>query len=114
MASFTAIPAVPSSTNPTQYYGVLAALKENVEMLTGTRGGAAILNKAIIRGNVTMRVVETTFRGVTATGAGVAVGGQQVPAYSDYVNLISDVDTLAQDVATLRNAINQLISQLRG
>ena len=110
---FTAVPAVPAGNNPTQYYQVLTAIKENVDLLTGSRGGT-VASKAILRGDVTAQLVTPTFQGVSATGAAINVNGQQVPALVDFVLLVNDVTTLANDVATLRATVNRLISQLRG
>lgn len=111
--TFTAVPAVPATNNPTQYYQVLTALKENVDLLTGSRGGVRI-NKAILRGDITAQLVTPTYQGTSVTGAAVSVSGQQVPALTDFIALVNDVTTLANDVATLRAALNRLISQLRG
>ena len=91
------------------------ALKENVELLTGTRGEPDSASAAINRAHLTVSVPpEQTMRQVSANGSGVTISGTNVPVLTDYSQLITDVQKLANDVANLRATVEGLITQLRG
>lgn len=113
-SKFSSIPPVFAGDTISAQYQTVAALKENVEMLIGTRGPNAISNRAVLAGQVTVQAPSLKYTGPTASGEGYSVGGQLVAGYSDYVKLLSDVQTLASDVATLQQTLTALINQIRG
>jgi hypothetical protein len=110
---FSAIPAIPQQGLTDWQFQTLNAMKENLELLTGARGGNA--GAAITRGAVTVTAAPTqTMQRVTAEGAGFTISGVTVPSIDDYAKLINNVQQLANDVAALRNTVNALINQLKG
>jgi hypothetical protein len=109
-ARFTQIPVIPQSGLSSWQFQVLNAMKENIEILVGTKGN----NAAITKNFVTVNPAPTqTMQRVTAGGVGFTVNGVNVPSIDDYVKLITDVQQLANDVAVLRNTVNILINQLK-
>jgi len=50
MSRFTGIPVVPTSGLSGLQANLFGALKENVELLTGTRGETGLTSRALIRG----------------------------------------------------------------
>ncbi len=115
MSRFAAIPAVPTSNVAEWQSQVMNALKENVELLCGTRGEADGKSRAVTSGNVAaQQITDVKFTRVSATGKGYTISGQNVADLDDFAKLILDVSLLSQDVATLRSTLNALISQLKG
>ena len=111
---FSAIPQVPHEGLGPLQYELLNTLKENVELLTGSRGEVGVANRAITSGQVTVESAPALRSSrVTATGAGVSIEGTATPTLEDYAQLIADVQGVMNDVATLRNTLNALIQQLR-
>ena len=112
-ARFVAIPNVPLQGLTDWQFQTLTAMKENLELLTGARGGTA--TSAVTRGSltVTSAPAQNMVR-VTADGSGYTISGVTVPSLDDYTKLISNVQQLANDVAALRNTVNTLIAQLKG
>lgn len=114
MARFTGIPSLPQSNIDAWQMSVLGSLKENVELLTGTRGEADGASRALLKGQVTVSQPSSPqFTALTARGSGLTISGAQVPSLSDYVSLLRDVQLLANDVARLRATVDTLIQQLR-
>lgn len=112
---YTAVPAVPIVGVEEWQSQVLNALKENVELLTGTRGESDLASVAINRARLTVSTPPTqTMTTTTASGSGVTVGGINVPILEDYNRLVVDVQKLANDVANLRATVELLIIQLKG
>jgi len=112
-ANFAPIPHVPQEGMGPLQYQLLNALKENIELLTGTRG-ASPANKALLQGQVTLELIdELTAKQITAKGSGVSIDGSAVPTLDDYSRVLSDLQAVMNDLATLRNTLNALIQQLR-
>ena len=116
---FTSVPAVPQG-GFTDYQTVLiGAVKENIELLTGLRGEADVVSKAITQGQVTVNQMgQQNMQQVTAKGDGstITISGTayDLANLSDVRKLIVDVQTLAGDVAEMRATVNFLIKQMRG
>lgn len=114
MARFTGIPSLPQVGVDEWQYRVLSAMKQNLELLTGTRGEQDLSSRALLKSSVAITgTPEPSIRSVSAVGSGFTISGAQVPSLSDYQNLVRDVQLLVNDVAVLRAAVNTLISQLR-
>lgn len=112
---YTAVPAVPLVGIEEWQSQLLNALKENVELLTGTRGEPDLASVAINRARLTVAVPPAQeMVQVSANGSGVTISGANVPVLEDYSQLITDVQKLANDVANLRATVEVLITQLRG
>lgn len=115
MARFTAIPQIPATDISSWQYFTLTAIKENVELLTGTRGEVDGASKALTKGSVAVTgAPEQRMKQVTAQGTGFTLEGATVPSLDDYALLVGNVQSLANDVASLRATLNALITQLRG
>lgn len=126
---YSAIPALPDTGVEQWQAFMLDSIKENVELLTGSRGEDGQASKAITKAQLSVAsppVQQMT--NITATGAGAAVltaftivnnsvtvtGRANVPVLEDYNLLLSNVQQLANDVAGLRATVEILISQLKG
>jgi len=111
---FTAIPSIPQQGLTDWQFNTLNAMKENLELLVGSRGADNSV-RAVVSGQVTVsNPAAQTMSRVTATGSGYTLNNVTVPSLDDYTKLVSDVQLLANDVAALRATVNTLINQLKG
>ena len=107
---FTGIPAVPLDGLTDWQSVLIGSMKENVELLTGLRGEADVISKAVTQGQVTLaQLGEQNMRQVTAQGTGFEVTSQgtlnpgtNVPNLEDVIKLVNDVQVLANDLAQTR------------
>jgi hypothetical protein len=114
MSRFTGIPSLPQVGVEEWQSRILGAMKQNIELLIGTRGEQDASSRAVLKSGITItRAPEPTLRAVSAVGSGFTISGAQVPSLSDYQALVRDVQSLTNDVAQLRATVNTLISQLR-
>ena len=112
---YAAVPAVPIIGVDEWLSQLLNALKENVELLTGTRGEADLASIALNPSRFTVAVPPTQeMQRVSANGSGVTIGGANVPILEDYTQLVTDVQKLANDVANLRATVEVLVIQVKG
>lgn len=118
--AFTGIPNIPTSGLVDWQSIVFSAIKENVELLTGTRGGAGLHHAAVIRGNITvLNLNAQNMRQVTALGKGWTgvsglPAGEGAADMADFQKLVTDVQSLANDLAETRDVLNVLLTQLKG
>ena len=90
----------------------LSALKENVDLLIGARGGGR--KRAITKEEVDINLApQQEMRQVSALGRAISISGATVPTAEDYVKLVQDVQELANDVANIRNTLNTRLSRLK-
>ncbi len=110
-----ATPEVPNTLLDWQAV-LFSAIKENVELLTGTRGESDLASMAIVRGDITVQQVGNQVMGsVTTSGDdGYTISAQDVAALSAFRNLRTDVQRLANDLATTRRALDLLIRNVTG
>lgn len=113
MARFTGIPSLPQSGLDDAQYRLLSALKENVELLVGSRGERDLSSKAVTVGSVSASVPPSGITNLSARGAKVTISGQTVPSLADYTVLLRDVQTLINDVNALRGTLNTLLAELK-
>jgi hypothetical protein len=114
MARFTGIPNLPQVGVDEWQYRILGAMKQNIELLIGTRGEQDLSSRALLSSTVRIQSApEPSIRGVSAVGSGLSISGAQVPSLADYQALVKDVQLLVNDVAVLRATVNTLLSQLR-
>jgi hypothetical protein len=114
MARFTGVPELPQSGTDEWQLRVLEALKQNVELLTGTRNEPDGASRALLSSNISVVTPpDRTFTAITARGAGFTIANVQVPSYQDYVSLCQDIQKLGNDVANLHATLTTLINQLR-
>lgn len=119
MSRFTGIPALPQSGVDEWQFRFLDSVKQNVELLTGTRGEPDRASQAILRSTVTTQNPPSlSYTGLTARGAGVTItisgAATQVPTYTDYAALLRDVRNIGNDVQQLRATLDALMRQLKG
>ena len=99
--SFAALPPVPQSGLTEAEYRLLAAIHENINLLTGQ---STSVSKAIISGQVTVA-------GAPAGSATpVAISGA---AATDIAQIAATLQVLINDVQALRDTVNILVAQLR-
>lgn len=114
MSRFTAIPAIPQTGLTDWQFSTMNAMKENLELLIGSRNEKDGASRAITKSTVTVAQAPTqTMQRVTAEAVGFTISGVNVVALSDYEKLLINVQQLANDVAALRNTVNTLIQQLK-
>jgi len=114
MAKFTALPGIPDQLTDWQAT-LFGGIKENVELLTGTRGEAGLVSKAIVRGDITVNEVgQQDMTEVSARSNGVTIAGSNVALLDNFIDLISDVQLLANDVFATRRALDLLIRNMTG
>lgn len=94
--SFVALPPVPTSGLSEAEFQLLAALTQNISVLTGQVSSSS---KAIVPGQLTLAFAPDG----QATGVSA----------SDVVTLAAELQILISDVQALRDTLNILIAQLR-
>lgn len=110
MPQYAGLPAIPNEGLPQWQYDLLAAMKENIEIMMGVRGpGRAVTNDTL---GVTPADFQT-MRQISARGDYVTVGSFNVPVQEDYVKLLNDVQQLATDVSKIQDALNALLQNMR-
>jgi hypothetical protein len=91
------------------------SIKENVELLSGTRGPKGLASKALLRGDIKVQESRRmTLQEIAAQGVGFNIGGENVASLEDHGKLINDVTLLANDVVEIRDVLNTLIRNLQG
>lgn len=115
MPRYTAVPAIAYEGLTGNQGTLLTTIKENIELLTGTRNEADSASRAVTWDQITIDFLgEQELRQVTATGAGVRIGGANVPTLADHGKLVNDLQVLANDLFHQRIAFNALLQQLKG
>ena len=110
MPKYQGIPSIPNEKIPQWQYDVLAAMKENIEIMMGQRGpGRTITNDTI---GVKPQEFQLMTQ-ITALGDNYLISGVNVPTLGDYTKLLNDVQQLATDVAKIQDALNALLQNLR-
>lgn len=115
--SYRAIPDI-SRDAPTWEYDVLSAIKENLEILMGTR--VAGMGAATTSVETSPAATMQTQTRITAQGAGYQANSSgnlpasaQVPSLADYVKLATDVQTMMQDLTRVQAVLVALITEFR-
>jgi len=99
-ARFVGIPAIPLQDMADWEAQVFHSIKENVELLCGTRGEADEASKAITKGNISVSSMEQQSMRVISGIAALA-------------DLVDATQVLANDLAEQRDTLNTLIEQLK-
>ena len=119
MARFVATPQVPTTGVPEIQANLFSALKENTELLTGTRGESDLISRALIRGDVTVKRVGLQVMGsvqnISPDGfTGSHVDANQIASLAAFRGLRNDVQALADDLFFTRQALDLLIANFGG
>ena len=99
-ARFVGIPAIPLQDMADWEAQVFHSIKENVELLCGSRGEGDEASKAILKGNISVSSMEDQDMRV-------------VSGIVDLQDMADTVQTLANDLAEQRDTLNILIEQLK-
>jgi len=111
---FAAVPGVPTAGLGPIEFALLNALKENVELLIGSRNESDGASRALTKASVGVTNVPTqNMQRVTAEGLGFTINNVEVASLEDFGKLVTNVQTLANDVAALNQTLNTLIQNLR-
>ena len=97
---FVGIPAIPLQEMADWEAQVFHSIKENVELLCGSRGEGDEASKAVTKGNISVSSMEQQDMRV-------------VSGIVDLADLVAAVQTLANDLAEQRDTLNTLIEQLK-
>jgi predicted ATP-dependent serine protease len=116
---FVATPEIPTTGIPELMANILSALKENVELLTATRGEPNSESRVVARGDITASQLDTqslvSVQNVSPPGfTGPHVDANQIASLAAINGLKNDVQTLANDLAETRIALNLLIRNMTG
>ena len=120
MSKFTGIPAIPTDGLADWQAQVFGAIKENVELLCGSRGEEDLASAAIIKGNIrvssmsTQDMRATKTEGKTWSSISGLPAGETLADGADFRILLADVNVLANDMAVTRATLNELLEQLKG
>lgn len=110
MPQYQGIPNIPNEKIPQWQYDLLAAMKENLEILMGARGDTPAVTTDLIQVSAQDRQV---MKQVSARGELTTSAAAGVPTGVDYIRLLNDVQFLAADVAKIQDALNTLIRNTR-
>jgi len=115
VSRFVSTPEVPTQGLIDWQAVLFSAIKENVDLLTGTRGEADLASRAVVRGDVTVANLGTArLTQLSAKGEGYTISGQDLPSLADHGKLMNDVVALADDMIETREALNTLINNMKG
>ena len=113
MPSYAAIRDVPQTGLTEWESAVLNAIKENVEILMGSRvGGVRAVTTDVVAAAVVAQDNQQ-MKHLSAQGVCWLINGQTVADCNDFGKLMTDVQQLAKDVYAIQNVLNTLISVLR-
>lgn len=114
MPQYQSLPAIPNEKIPQWMYDLLTAVKEDLEIIMGTRGpGRAVTNDSVtVKPQQWQTMTQISAQGdYVNSAAGLAANG--CPTIADHIKLMNDVQNLATDVAKLVDGFNTLIAQIR-
>jgi hypothetical protein len=109
-----ATPEVPDALLDWQAI-LFSAIKENIELLIGTRGESDLASMAIVRGDLTVEQVGNQLMGSINTSHNTTptVISEAAPLDA-FTDLRNDVQQLANDLYATRQALDLLIRNLTG
>jgi hypothetical protein len=116
MPRFTGVPTVPTSGLPELQANLFGALKENVELLIGSRGETDFASRALLIGDVSAKQVGTQVLGSVQniSPEGFTISSQDVASLAAFRGLKTDVQELANDLFRTRRALDLLIENFGG
>lgn len=109
-----AVPEIPSTE--LDWEGVLlSVMKENIELLTGTRGESDLASMAIVRGDITLNPIG--LQGMIAINTShntLPVALNKAAPLDAFLDLRNDTQQLAKDLYETRLALDLLIQNITG
>jgi hypothetical protein len=94
---------------------LFSAIKENVELLTGTRGEADFASMAIVRGDISVNQVGNQLMGSVNTSHNTTPASLATAApLNAFIDLRNDVQLLANDLFRTRQSLDLLIRNMTG
>ena len=117
---FVATPELPGEGLLLSQAILFGAIKENVELLTGTRGESDLASRALVRGDITVALVgqqdmtQVTPRSPQGYLHSAISGTDEVASLTALRALTDDVQVLANDLYRTRLALDTLIRNLGG
>jgi len=117
MPRFVAIPELPVSGLLDFQALLFGAVKENVELLSGTRGEADLSSRAIVRGDIQGEVEQLGTQNLVRINTSNSTTPTSFPTSAPldgFIDLRNDVQTLADDLFRTRETLDLLIARLRG
>jgi hypothetical protein len=113
---FASMPDPPVAHVTVSELNFFAAVKHNLDMLTGAKGDAPT---PVFRGTIKARLVTpVNLTAVSAQGSGLRIPNGpnaflEVPTLEDYRKLVQDVARLKADVDAVRESYNSLLTQMK-
>jgi|TARA_Y100000310_G_scaffold1428_1_gene1906 hypothetical protein len=116
MPRFVATPEIPTSGLAEIEASIFTALKENVELLTGTRGEVDYASASLVRGHITVKSVgnQNMVSPQNISPEGYTISGSDVASLLAFRALKNDVQELANDLYRTREALDLLIKNFGG
>jgi hypothetical protein len=115
--TFQAIREIPKEGVSEWEYAVLTAMKEDLEILMGTRTAPyrALTAPIDVQSSTITQLATFTARGnyYQASGAGALAANAQVPTLADYILLAQNVKDLIDDVARLTTVVRALADEFK-
>ena len=109
-----ATPEIPSDQLTAESI-LLSALKENMELLTGTRGESDLASMAIVRGDLTVNQIgEQDMASINLSHNLTPTAFAECAPLDAFIDLRNDVQQLANDLYTTRTALDLLIKNMTG
>lgn len=112
MPQFAPLREVPTTGLNEWESALLNAMKENIELLIGTRASGVKAVMTDVLASKIKAVDNLTIKQITAVGAGFNISGSNVPSLADYNLLRQDVQAIINDLARVQTTLNNLIQAL--
>ena len=115
VSRFVAIPELPVSGLLDFQVLLFGAVKENVELLSGTRGEADLSSRAIVRGDIEVKQLGTqNLVQINTSNNTLPTSFPTSAPVAGFIDLRNDVQTLADDLFRTREAFDLLVANLKG
>ncbi len=113
---FSGVPEIPTKGLVDWQAALFTVFKENIELLTASRGEAGLVSRSLIRGDVTVNQVGAQIMGSVQhiSPDGYTISSKDVAALTAHRALRDDVQELANDLYRTRQSLDLLIRNLTG
>jgi len=116
MARFVGIPEVPTAGLQDFQAQLFGAMKENIELLIGSRGEIGSSSSAVTRGDIRAALlgVQRMHTVNTIGPEGYNISSRDVASLVSHRGLRDDVQLLANDLVNTRETVDLIIRDLKG